>query len=205
MSNEEMMLMLCNIMTLISSGCANTSTTTRSSGPDLWPSHKSESSPSQNATSEGKEEVKDDNYNHARTAQADNTFGLLDPRDESVKDEFDLLERAYLGVKLGGHCGFPNNEGVGFSKEDHLHVGHLHQVHQVIKTAMKITILACRRHQQAYDKLNDLATALLYAMCLVLDARDEIWVHCHHGKEAFNVFTVLENSALTGDWHQRGS
>jgi hypothetical protein len=138
-----------------------------------------------------------------RAAQVNNPFGKLNPRDEAIKDEYDLLERAYTGIKLGAHCAFPNNEGAGFSKEDRLHVGHLREVHKAVKTAMKIAISTCNRHQEAYDELNDVATTLLYAMRLVLDARDEIWVRRHHGEEAYNAFTVLENSSLTGDRRQR--
>jgi hypothetical protein len=105
----------------------------------------------------------------SHVAQVNNPFGKLNPRDEAIKDEYNLLECAYTGIKLGVHCVFPNNEGAGFSKEDRLHVGHLCEVHKVVKMVMKIAILTCNCHQEAYNELNDIAMTLLYAMCLVFD------------------------------------
>jgi hypothetical protein len=67
---------------------------------------------------------------------------------------------------------------------------------------MRLTLLACQRHQATYNELKDIVMALLFTMRLVLDACDKIWVRRHHGEEAFNAFMVLENSSLTSDHHQ---
>lgn len=127
----------------------------------------------------------------------------LDPRDEWLHDANELIERSTYRVHIGSMCEFPKSEGVGFSKEDLSHVTNLRKTFKAQKTLLRLCVLMAQRHEELADEIGTFATATLYVMKTILDARDQMLIRRKYGEETLQQFNALPGSSLHGERRTR--
>jgi len=124
--------------------------------------------------------------------------GSLNPRAKSLSDTYEDIVRVVRKVSIGTHCSFPPNDNTGFSKEDLLHVSALRKQFKALRTVLQLCVGLAEDGRLSANIYSVIVT-ILYAMCLQLDAQDDIYIKQRYGEETFCHFAILNNSNLIGE------